>query len=300
MNSIPQNIQEVKDFFMDSLFPLYDREEVKNFCFLTCEKFLNFSRIDLRQKSAMGIQEDLAKKFTSVVEELLQHKPIQYILGETEFYGLKFLVDENVLIPRQETEELVDWIVNQNKSEDAKAQAIGQSKLTILDIGTGSGCIPIALKKNLPGANVVALDVSEKALNQAQTNAKLNEVTIEFVLRDILKTDASHETLSTSFDVIVSNPPYIRNSEQKLMQKNVLEYEPHVALFVPDENPLLFYDAIATFAKKSLRLNGQIYFEINEAFGGDVIKLLANKGFKQIELRKDLNGKDRMIKAINA
>ncbi|MBL0049565.1 MAG: peptide chain release factor N(5)-glutamine methyltransferase [Bacteroidetes bacterium] len=297
---MPQNIQEVKELFMDSLFPLYDREEVKNFCFLTCEKFLNFSRIDLRQKSAMEIQVDLAKKFTTVVEELMQHKPIQYILGETEFYGLIFLVDENVLIPRQETEELVDWILNQNKSVDAKSPARKPSLIRILDIGTGSGCIPIALKKNMQSAQVFALDVSEKALHQAQTNARLNDVSIEFIRQDILNIDVSIDALATAFDVMISNPPYIRNSESRLMHKNVLEYEPHLALFVPDENPLLFYEAIATFAKKTLRLNGQIYFEINEALGGDVIKLLANKGFKQIELRKDLNGKDRMIKAINA
>ena len=309
MNPMPNTVEEIKVYFNKHLHPQFDKEEIKNFCLLTLEKFLGISRAELRLRSEMKIQEDVAKKFVTVVDELLTHKPIQYILGETEFYGFKFIVDENVLIPRQETEELVDWILTQYRVQSTKYKdlEIQNSEFRIqnfnlLDIGTGSGCIAVSLKKNLAGSNVSAMDVSEEALKLAAKNARLNDVEVNFILQNILDkySPVDSERAGVRYDIIVSNPPYILQSESKLMQKNVLEYEPHLALFVEDEDPLLFYSAIATFAKMYLKEKGQLYFEINEAQGNQVALLLYDNGFENVQVKKDLNGKDRMVRAINA
>lgn len=302
MNPMPQNVQEIKDYFNFSLAHYYDREEIKNLCLLTLEKYLNISRAALRIKSDMQIQEDVARKFVLVVEELLEHKPIQYILGETEFYGLKFLVDEEVLIPRQETEELVDWILRDlhvRDKNEALLKGTQHKPLKLMDIGTGSGCIPITLKKNRTELNVYALDVSEGALQLASKNAALNEVEIHFMKQNILqwKNEINADLSLLQFDIIVSNPPYVLQTEKNNIQKNVLDYEPHLALFVEDENPLLFYETIATFAQKHLSESGYLYFEINEQFGDAMVQMLGANGFEKVELKKDLNGKDRMVKA---
>ena len=309
MNSLPKSVQDIKEYFNATLFPHYDMEEIKNFCLLSLEKYLHISRAELRLKSAMAIHEDVAKKFEQVVEELLTNKPIQYILGETEFYGLKILVDENVLIPRQETEELVDWIIQEFKVPGLRFQ-IGNSELradinrvqnfNILDIGTGSGCIAIALKKNLMEAYMSALDISEGALKIAKSNASLNGVDLKFIQQNILtmNSPSSIDRAGEKYDIIVSNPPYIRQSESSVMHKNVLDYEPHLALFVEDENPLLFYEAIANFANIYLKEKGKLYVEINEALGKDVVELLTIKGFAEIVMKRDLNGKNRMVRAI--
>ena len=288
------NLREIQKHFFQSLSPQFDKEEIENFVFLSFEQLMGFSRVDLKLKSEQKISEDLVKKFSSIVEELQTNKPIQYILGETEFYGLKFYVDENVLIPRQETEELVHWIIQEFKVSGLKFK-VDAEKISVLDIGTGSGCIAIALKKNIPLADISALDFSAAALQLAQRNAKLNNVEINFIEQDILS--FSNYISSEKYDVIVSNPPYIRQSESKLMHKNVLDYEPHLALFVEDNNPLLFYDAIANFAQQFLAKDGNLFFEINESLGNDVAQLLAKKGFQNVEVKKDLNGKDRMIRA---
>ena len=209
-------------------------------------------------------------------------EPIQYILGETEFYGLPFKVTPATLIPRPETEELVDWIIaNCNKNPK-----------TLLDIGTGSGCIAIALAKNLPAVKVSAMDISEEALKVASENAIYNKVTVNFSKKDILGTS----TLPQKYDVIISNPPYVRNSEKEMMQKNVLDFEPASALFVEDDNPLLFYSKIAKLAKNYLNPNGFLFFEINEYLSKEVIQLLERESFSEIELKQDFFGKDRMIK----
>jgi len=219
------------------------------------------------------------------VNRLIQFEPIKYILGETEFYGLRLKVNPAVLIPRPETEELVDWIIH-----DCNVQ-----NPVILDIGTGSGCIPIALSKNLIGATIESWDISNEALMVARMNAEINKVNIDFIYADVLR--LTHPAQKQEFDIIVSNPPYITESEQLLMLKNVLDYEPHVALFVPTADPLIFYRKIADIAITQLNSGGKLFFEINEQFGNETADLLSLKGFKNIVLRKDINGKNRMIKA---
>ena len=214
-----------------------------------------------------------------IINELKENKPIQYILGEAEFYGLKFKVNKHTLIPRPETEELVDWILKEDFN-------------SVLDIGTGSGCIAISLAKHST-AQIAAIDNCEKALEVAEENAKLNKVNIKFCTQDILQ--------STSFlnlDLIVSNPPYILESEKQNMKANVLQYEPHLALFTPDKDPLLFYKKIGSLAAKSLNCGGKLFFEINEQYGTEILKMLSKIGFVDIAFKKDINDKDRMIKAI--
>ena len=229
--------------------------------------------------------------------DLHNEKPIQYIIGETEFYRLPFYVNQHVLIPRPETEELVEWIISlPNSSQKEK-------NLNILDIGTGSGCIAISLAKNLPNASVFAIDISKKALQVAKQNAVLNEVTVEFIEYDILSSNIIQtpsirgKNLNLKFDIIVSNPPYVRQLERQEIKNNVLNYEPHIALFVENDNPLLFYNHIIDFAKENLTKNGKLYVEINQYLGQETVTLLKEKGFTNIELKKDLFGNDRMVRA---
>jgi release factor glutamine methyltransferase len=226
-----------------------------------------------------------AEYWNAVLTQLKKQKPIQYILGETSFYGLTFEVNEHTLIPRPETEELVEWILESNQK---------QSQISILDIGTGTGCIPITLKKNLPKATVFGLDVSVKALEVATKNALINDTAVTFLEKDILATNK----LDRNFDVIVSNPPYVRELEKKEINPNVLEFEPHLALFVENNDPLLFYRKITQLAQNYLQPNGQLYFEINQYLGAEMIALVESYGFIQIELRKDIYGNDRMLKAV--
>lgn len=228
-------------------------------------------------------EEELLKQFT---ERLLKHEPVQYILQEAWFGKLKFFVDNNVLIPRPETEELVEWIL-----ENAGGN---NTKIKILDIGTGSGCIPVSLKKRLPGAEVWAIDISEGALAVATKNAEKHGAAVHFLQLDILKPTQWKEL--PSFDIIVSNPPYIPEKDKASMQANVLQYEPALALFVPDDDALLFYKAIAAFAKTHLQQNGSLYFEIHEDLGPSVTSMLTAKGFTA-ELRKDMQQKDRMVRS---
>jgi release factor glutamine methyltransferase len=220
-----------------------------------------------------------------ITEELIHGKPVQYVIGETEFYGCRIKVNENVLIPRPETEELVDWII----------KLVPNKELTILDICTGSGCIPIALKKNLPKAEVAACDISHEALEMAMKNAVLNKTDVRFFYTNILNPTVSSWS---TFDLIISNPPYVRNSEKQLMHKNVLEFEPHLALFVEDDEALIFYRKITELAKSKLKQGGFLFFEINEAYGKEIAELLEENGFKDVEIRKDMFGKDRMAKGV--
>jgi release factor glutamine methyltransferase len=276
-----------KTTFLQELSSVYDEKEIESFFYLVLENFHDKKRIDLALNPQMEMDAEQLLRWQSVLAELKKQKPIQYILGETEFYGLPFLVNENVLIPRPETEELVELIVSNNQITKST------NPLKILDIGTGSGCIPISLKKNLPNAEVYAIDVSEGALATAKKNAELNKVQVTFLLQNILET----EELEQRFDIIVSNPPYVRNLEKAEINPNVLEYEPHLALFVEDNDALLFYQKIAQLAMKNLNPNGQLYFEINQYLGKETIKLLQDLGFKNIELRQDIYGNDRMIKS---
>ena len=263
------------------------KEEVDCFFFILIESYYNVSRIQLAMDSDFGIND--SEKILNALALLKQQKPIQYIIGETEFYGLPFKVNESVLIPRPETEELVEWVlskVDKNKT------------IHILDIGTGSGCIAISLAKNLPNSKVYGLDVSAEALKTAKLNAESNKVHVEFIKADILEVESRRPKIDTNFDIIISNPPYVREQEKEFMNPNVLENEPHLALFVKDENPLLFYDAITQFATNNLAKEGELYFEINEYLGNAMIELLNDNNFKNIELKQDIYKKDRMIKGI--
>ena len=278
-------LKEYKIQFVRELASVYDEHEIDSFFYILLEAFHQMKRIDLAMKPEIEIDTMQLLQWETVLSQLKEQKPIQYILGETEFFGLPFYVNEHTLIPRPETEELVDWILTQSKVESRK------SKIRILDIGTGTGCIAISLAKSLPNAEVYAMDVSEKALAVAQKNANRNGTEVTFLHQSILETG----DLLREFDIIVSNPPYVRNLEKKEIKKNVLEYEPHLALFVEDHDALLFYRKITELAQKNLSDNGQLYFEINQYLGNEMIQLLKDHNFSNIELRKDIYGNDRMI-----
>lgn len=282
------NIFQAQQFLSEKLNTVYEYREATTIANWVLEELTGMKkseRLIHKEKSLTDEQEFLLKKYCT---ELQQHKPLQYILGYTYFMKMKFFVNENVLIPRPETEELVDWIV---QSIDDK-----NKKHSILDIGTGSGIIPVSIKKNLPAAGVFATDISEGALLIAKKNADTNHANIHFQQADIL--NENEWTAFSMFDIIVSNPPYIRLLEKDEMDNNVLNYEPHLALFVNDEDPLLFYRKITRFAKQHLNNNGFLYFEINEAFGNETVQLLQENNFCEITLKKDMQGKDRMVKAL--
>lgn len=291
-------LKEFKTYFTEELSAIYPETEITSFFFLLIEEKLGFQRIDSVLKADFNIPSDVIEFFSLTIKRLQKEEPIQYILGNTEFYGLPFLVNKNTLIPRPETEELVEWVLE----EVAVLQNIQDEKISILDIGTGTGCIPISLKQQLPNATISAIDVSSDALITAKENAKLNSVKIDFFEADILKAINLEEILKqgqndVKLDIIISNPPYVRELEKAEIKNNVLENEPHLALFVDDNNPLIFYDKIADLAKLHLSKNGLLFFEINQYLGKETLKMLEDKGFKNIELKKDFSGNDRMIKA---
>lgn len=278
-------IQEFKRHFFLEISNLYPETEIQSFFNILVEFKLHLSRIQLALEHNFKLDNDDLDFLKNALLKLKNQIPIQYIIGETAFYGLMFKVDKNVLIPRPETEELVEWIILNHKKNES---------LKILDIGTGSGCIAISLAKNLLNAKVSAIDISSEALNVAKNNAAMNQVTVDFMSADILKI----KKLENDFGIIVSNPPYVRELEKAQMQQNVLSNEPHIALFVKDENPLLFYDKIAELAKNHLAENGVLYFEINQYLGAEIVDLLKSKGFKNIELKKDIYGVDRIVKCL--
>ncbi|WP_304197001.1 peptide chain release factor N(5)-glutamine methyltransferase [Flavobacterium alvei] len=280
-------IKEYRAQFIQELLPIYDAGEAESFFYLILEEKRNLKRIDLALNPELTFSNDEIEVWNLILNQLKKEIPIQYLLGKTSFYGLEFEVNPNVLIPRPETEELVEWIIQSQKSK-AESQ-----KIKILDIGTGSGCIAISLAKNIQNTEVFAIDVSEKALATAQKNAKRNGVNVVFIEKNILET----EDLEQHFDIIVSNPPYVRELEKQEIKKNVLDNEPHLALFVNDNDALIFYRKIAELAQKNLSPNGQLFFEINQYLGKEMIDLLKKMGFKNIELRKDIYGNDRMIRS---
>lgn len=272
-------VKSAKDYFKDELKAKYDASELNQMMEIVFAYLFNLSKVDLIVNESKVIA---TEKLMEIIEQLKKDKPLAQIIGEWEFYGLKFKVNQNTLIPRQETEELVDLILKENK----------QAK-RILDIGTGSGCIPITLKVNNSLFDVSACDISKDALEVAKKNAGLNKVKVTFFECDILK--ESKTQLEDKYDIIVSNPPYITEKEKSLMDANVLDYEPHLALFVDDESPLLFYNAISCFAKHNLKEGGKLYFEINEHYGPQTVELIKNKGYKNVNIVKDINSKDRII-----
>ena len=282
-------LKEFKNTFKKELLSIYDEQEIDSFFYIILERLHGLKRIDLALNPETVMDGFHLKQWKSILSDLKIQKPIQYILGETEFYGLRFLVNENTLIPRQETEELVELIVKDE--EKGKRE---KKKVRILDVGTGSGCIAISLVANIHNAQVFAIDVSEKALATAKKNAEVNKVNVVFLLKNILET----EDLEQQFDIIVSNPPYVRNSEKAEIKANVLKYEPHLALFVEDTDALHFYRKITELAKKNLNPNGKLYFEINQYLGKETVQLLEDLGFKNVELKKDIYGNDRMIKCM--
>ena len=278
-------VKSLKSHFNKTLSEFYPNTEIQSFFNLLSEQILNMKRIDVSQNLYSVVSGKKYDKFLKAIVGLKKHKPIQYILGDTEFYGLVFKVSPSVLIPRPETEELVDWIIKDSKEKQ---------NISILDIGTGSGCIAVTLAKKLPNAKLFALDVSAEALKLAIINAETNEVEVEFIEADILDWDFG----DLEFDIIVSNPPYVRELEKEAMSANVLNHEPHLALFVKDDDALLFYRTITDVANKILKPKGQLFFEINENLGEDTKQLLVDAGYENIELKQEVFDKNRMLKAI--
>ena len=277
---------------------VYEENEAKSIVYLLLEHYLNLSKIDI----LLGNFPSQSFNFQSIIERLKNHEPVQYIIGETEFYGRKFKVTPDTLIPRPETEELVQLVLAPSAPEggtfDTKSHSttlFGGTKVTILDIGTGSGCIAISLACELPNSQVYAYDISENALKIAKENAELNGANVIFEKVDFLEPFTIHRS---PFTVIVSNPPYVMNAEKLEMEQNVLDYEPHLALFVEDSDPLIFYKSIAEFASKNLIDKGLCVVEINQALGLDTAELFWNQGFRYVEVVKDMFGKDRLVKAI--
>jgi len=281
-------IQQSYKQLLFQLYEMYGDREAANIADIVIENITGFKKVDRLINKQFPLNEEQLQLLNDYTNELLKHKPVQYVLSEVWFAGMKLYVDENVLIPRPETEELVEWIVKTVASRKSQVASI-------LDIGTGSGCIPVALKKKLLSVEVHALDISEEALNVAKRNAAIQQTEINFHLLNIL--DRNLWKQLPKFDIIVSNPPYVTQGEASSMQKNVLQYEPHLALFVDDEDAMKLYKAIAEFGLYHLNNNGQIFFEINEMMGKQICDLLNQYRYLNIELKKDLQNKDRMIKA---
>jgi len=305
MNLVPQTIGTLREFIKNELTGLYPGREINSLTDMIFNNLLNIPGHEIRLKHENVISIGQSVKIVEIVNELKIFKPIQYILGYADFYGLRIKITPDVFIPRPETEELVKWIIDENSS----------GELSILDIGTGSGCISIALKTNIPGAYVFASDILDAALNVAQKNAESFRTKITFFHQNIinqatgfgqqaagnrLQATGSRQQASVSknhmYDILVSNPPYIPEKEKKSINKNVIDWEPHEALFVPDQDKLIFYRNIAAFGLKHLRQKGKIYLEIHEKSGPDVKKLFTQFGYNDIVIRKDINGKDRMIR----
>jgi len=279
MNSY--TLRQLFDIIGSSLSELYPVTEVQAIRKLLFEKIVKMPEYRVPLNPNDLLNSDISNRILEILDELKKGNPVQYVIGEADFMDMVFEVNPSVLIPRPETEELVHWIVSNNKDNSPK----------ILDIGTGSGCIAISLAKYISNARVSALDVSERALGVAKLNAKKNGVNVGFIIGDILEL---LEIDGAPFDIIVSNPPYVRELEKQLMSRNVTDFEPHLALFVSDNDPLLFYRTIAQKSQNWLKPNGQLYFEINEAFGNEIKDMLIGIGFRDIEIRKDINGKERM------
>ena len=292
-------MQNTFQHIYNSLSGIYDESEIRTISFLLIEKLTGFSRTEILTNKSTNFSANQQQKLDGFIEKLKKNIPIQYILGETEFFGLNFVVDKSVLIPRPETEELVEWIhlsLNPSPKERDFKKCKNSASLRILDIGTGSGCIAIALKNKLPTAELTAFDISEKALQTARKNAERNKISVDFRQVDILK----ENTFAEKWDVIVSNPPYIPKRERANMCEKVWKNEPELALFVPNETPLLFYEKIAHFAQNHLTDNGKLFFEIHFDAGNAIVNLLETQQFKSIEIRKDISGNARMIKCVKA
>ncbi|HTI61410.1 peptide chain release factor N(5)-glutamine methyltransferase [Mucilaginibacter sp.] len=284
-----KTVKDVSSIFRKELVGVYDTREIDSLCMIVIAEIAGTSSAKIKAFPELELPQEHLDAIGAILLRLKTGEPLQYILGHAEFYGSTFKVNPSVLIPRPETEELVEWVLS----------LVGNKHLTggsILDIGTGSGCIAISVKKNLPGFSISAIDISQDALRTATENAELNNTKVNFILGDIL--NPQFEIEHSKFEIIISNPPYVTMDDKKQMHSNVTDFEPHTALFVPENDPLEFYNAIADFASKNLAPGGLLFFEINENYGEQTVELLNNKSFKNIELRKDMSERDRMIKAV--
>lgn len=283
------NIQAAFTYIINTIAPIYEPREAANIAHIVVEHITGLNKLDRIVYKDQNLDPGQQIRLEEAVAALLQHQPVQYVTGTAWFYGMELLVNRNVLIPRPETEELVEWILA-DVQMDAK-------DVQMLDIGTGSGCIPLALKQALPAAGVWGIDVSDGALTIAKANAAKQQLDVHFTQVNVLDEEAT--AALPLFNVIVSNPPYIKQSERLGMQQQVLDYEPSLALFVPDEDALLFYRRIVQLSASKLSRGGALYFEINEALGPEVVSLMEKEGFANVQLRQDIFGKDRMVKGEN-
>ncbi len=288
MENLKRTLKNVFSEYRSVLSGQYENREIESIFYLLCETYLGFSKTDMHLNAEMTMETDQLKRFDTSLESLKQNTPVQYIIGVAHFYGLEFKVTPDVLIPRPETEEMVDLIIRTWKDEQ-------KTDFSILDIGTGSGCIAISLSCNLPRAKVSGVDISRAALDIAHENAIKYGCSIDFREADILS--RKDWARLSRFDIIVSNPPYVLESERAHIHRNVLDYEPDQALFVHDPDPLLFYNAIGDFAVLHLNRPGTLYFEINEKYGSEVCGILHQKGFDSSEIIRDIHGKERFVKA---
>jgi release factor glutamine methyltransferase len=282
MKAASNSIVDIQKYFESKLQNVFDASTIQTYFYWCTEFFLQLKKIDIKLNPNFLLSESEILKFHYAAKKLAQNTPIQYVVGKTSFYHQDFVVNEHVLIPRPETEELVDWVIK------------NQPKGIVLDIGTGSGCIAISLAKFLPQCKVYALDVSKQALEVAKLNAKNCQVEIEFINLDILH-DKINVSIPQKLDVIISNPPYIPQKDKSFMEANVLEHEPHLALFVSDENPFIFYQKIIQLASECLNINGLLYLEIHEDYAEEIKAIAINNHFKNVEIRKELQGKNRRL-----
>lgn len=313
MKTPSNSVRDCRRYYAGELEKLYGSDEANALIMILLEHYFNIDKIKIALEPDLRLSESELLTLHFAVKELLKNKPVQYIIGETEFCGMLFFVNENVLIPRPETEELVNQLISCSVNQlavnphpsfrpDIERREMGAEKspanISILDIGTGSGCIAISLAKLLKDSYVTAVDISEKALEVARKNAEANGVNVHFVHDDILNPHVkTYGRASQQFDIIVSNPPYVCESEKSDMRANVLDYEPSTALFVSDNDPLVFYRKILEFAQKALKPNGAVWFEINEKFGKEMKDLCLEKGFKNVEIIKDFRGRERVVRA---
>lgn len=291
---IPSNlVKDIRNHYYEQLCSVYDKDESNAMILILLKHYFNIDRVKMALEPNLRLSESEILKIHFAVKDLLKNKPIQYIIGKTEFCDLKFKVNENVLIPRPETAEMVREIYNNHCTINNLQFSTFNSQFSILDIGTGSGCIAISLAKVFPHSQVYAMDISEKALTTAKENAIDNNVNVTFIHDDIL---SLRDNIERKFDIIVSNPPYVRELEKAEMRDNVLKWEPHNALFVTDDNPLIFYRSILEFAKEYLNENGEIWFEINEFLGKEMTSLCKEFGYSDVKIFKDFRDKERFMK----
>jgi release factor glutamine methyltransferase len=292
---------EAERYLKEELKGIYEEQEATNIADLAIEHVTGLSRTERVAKKQDELSLLQLQQLEKDLQRLQQYEPIQYIMNKAWFYGMELYVDKNVLIPRPETEELVQWIVDDVKASgkdvfiQKSMEADKTTQLKILDVGSGSGCIPLALKKTMPKAEVWGCDISEEALNVARRNGSALNIRVDFQGMNFL--DEAQQKLLPTVDIIISNPPYVPLKDKQQMNSNVVDHEPHTALFVPDEDPLVFYKALAEFGKKRLYENGSVYMEVHEEIGNDVVNLFKENGYNNVQLKKDMQGKERMVKA---